>query len=135
MSIPDNPFTTSVTSDWEALRDCILRKGTPRRVHHIELFLDGEVQEALCKRYHLLDDLNVDDPTFAWQSMVRVQRFLGYDYVRQGVDDLPMPLNRAVTEDTAEYRHEGGAHMSMRPRGPSRPGTNSSATRGLTRQP
>ncbi len=83
MSIPDSPFTTPVAPDWEALRDCILRKGTPRRVHHIELFSTGEVQEALCKRYHLLDDLNSDDPAFAWR-MVRVQRFIGYDYVRQG---------------------------------------------------
>jgi len=105
---PESPFSASVTPDWEAFRDCILRKGTPKRVHHIELFLDAEVQQAICKRYHLLDGLDSSDPAFGLQQMVRVQRFLGYDYVRQGVDDLPMPLHRLTTEDTAEIRREGG---------------------------
>ncbi len=114
----DSPFATSVTPDWEALRDCVLRKGTPRRVHHIELFLDGEVHEAIARRYRLLEGLDSDDPAFPWQRMIRVQRFLGYDYVRQGVDDLPMPLNRAVTEDTAEFRREGGRSYVDEKKGP-----------------
>ncbi len=118
MSIPDSPFTTPVAPDWEALRDCILRKGTPKRVHHIELFLDGEVQEAICRRYHLLDGLHPDDPAFALQRQIRIQRFLGYDYVRQGVDELDMPLNRQITEDTAEFRREGGRSYVDESRGP-----------------
>ncbi len=113
-----SPFTTAVTPDWEAFRDCILRKGTPKRVHHIELFLDGEVQEAICRRYHLLDGLHPDDPAFALQRQIRIQRFLGYDYVRQGVDELDMPLNRQITEDTAEFRREGGRSYVDESRGP-----------------
>ena len=111
-------FSTPVTPDWEALRDCILRKGTPKRVHHIELFLDWEVQQAVATRFHLLDGLDSDDPAFAFQRMVRIQRFLGYDYVRQGVDDLPMPLNRQTTEDTAEIQREGGRSYVDETRGP-----------------
>jgi uroporphyrinogen decarboxylase len=95
-----------------------MRTGTPKRVHHIELFLDREVQEAICQRYHLLDGLDSGDPAFPLQRMVRAQRFLGYDYVRQGVDDLPMPLNRAVTEDTAAYQREGGRSYVDETRGP-----------------
>ena len=38
----------------------------------------------------------------------RIQRFLGYDYVRQGADAIEMPLNRAITEDTADLQRSGG---------------------------
>jgi len=39
-----SPFSSGVTPNWEALVRCIRREGTPERVHHIELFLDPEVQ-------------------------------------------------------------------------------------------
>lgn len=107
-----------IQPDWEALRDCILRKGTPARVHHIELFLDAEIQDAICKRYHLLDDLDMDHEAFAFQRLIRIQRFVGFDYVRQGIDNIDMPLRRAVTDDTAEYRREGGRSYVDETRGP-----------------
>ena len=60
------PFlSTPVKPDWEAFRACIMREGTPKRVHYIELFLDGEVQEAVCQRFGLLDVLDRDDPGLA----------------------------------------------------------------------
>ena len=34
-----SPSCVEVTPDWEGLRDCIMRRGTPARVHFIELFL------------------------------------------------------------------------------------------------
>ena len=43
-----SPFTTSVTPDWEEFVETVRRQGTPRRVHHIELFLDSEVKGELC---------------------------------------------------------------------------------------
>ena len=103
-----SPFSTPVTPDWEAFRDCILRKGTPRRVHHIELFLDWEIQQAIAQEYHLWDDLDADTPDFPYRRMVRIQRFLGYDYVGQGVDAFDMPLKRAITDDTADMQRSGG---------------------------
>jgi uroporphyrinogen decarboxylase len=93
-------FACDVRPDWEALRDCILRRGTPRRVHVIELFLDGEVQAALSSRFGLLDGLAPADPFFAEKRTVCLQRFLGYDYVRQGVEGLAMPLQRTLVADT-----------------------------------
>lgn len=114
----NTPFTTPVKPDWEAFRDCILRKGTPARVHHIELFLDAEVQEAICKRYHLLEGLDPDDPAFPYQRQIRLQRFLGYDYVRQGIDVLDMPLRQITTEDTAEIQRVGGRTFVDESRGP-----------------
>lgn len=113
-----SPFATPVKPDWEALRACILREGTPKRVHHIELFLDGEVQQAICERYGLLEGLNRADPAFPLQSMIRVQRFLGYDYVRQGVDALEMPLHRHITQDTADLERRGGREYVDESRGP-----------------
>jgi uroporphyrinogen decarboxylase len=50
--------------------------------------------------------------------MVRVQRFLGYDYVRQGVEGMAMPTNKAAVDDTAELKREGGRSYMDEHRGP-----------------
>jgi uroporphyrinogen decarboxylase len=97
-----------IAPDWEAFRACIMRTGTPRRVHFIELFLDWEMQEAICARFNLLDGLNPDDPFAYHQRAVRLQRFLGYDYVRQGLDGLDMPLRHTVAKDTAALQRADG---------------------------
>ena len=75
-----SPFSVEVSPDWEALVRCIRRQGTPRRVHFAELFLDGEIQTAICERFHLLDSLDTADPNFARQlaGQIAIQRFLGY---------------------------------------------------------
>jgi len=98
-----------ITPDWQAWLDCILRKGTPERVHFIELFLDGEVQNDVCQRFGLLGATNEDDPFFAQKRLLVTQRFLGYDYVRCGLD--PIPVARPPghkTKDTAGMPHENG---------------------------
>jgi uroporphyrinogen decarboxylase len=95
-----------------------MREGTPERVHYIELFLDREVQEAIAQRFNLLEGLDQDDAYFLQQRAVRLQRFLGYDYVRQGVDALDMPLNRTTTQDTAELARAGGRVYTDETKGP-----------------
>lgn len=110
----DKPFQP----DWEGLVDCILRLGTPRRVHHIELFLDGEVQDAIHQAFHLLDGVDADDPYAAQKKQVQLQRFLGYDYVRQGVEGLELPLHRIQTGDTAQLPRQGGRSFVESTRGP-----------------
>ena len=110
--MPESPFAVDVTPDWEALVRCIRRQGTPKRVHNIELFLDAEVQQAVCERYRLVDDFDPNDPFFDLRRQIAIQRFLGYDTVRCGVENLEMPLNRAKTEDTADLqRANGRAYM------------------------
>lgn len=111
-------FEQPFQPDWERLVDCILRRGTPRRVHHIELFLDGEVQDALLQAYHLLDGLDADDPYAGQKKQMRLQRFLGYDYVRQRVEGLEMPLHRIQAGDTAQLPREGGRSFVESTRGP-----------------
>jgi len=44
--------------DYEALIDNLLRKGTPKRVHHMELFHDGPIMDAIVERYGLDADLD-----------------------------------------------------------------------------
>jgi uroporphyrinogen decarboxylase len=60
-----------------------------------------------------VDDLRVDDPYYREKRQIRLQRFLGYDYVRCGTERLVMPLNRAVVQDTAELtRVDGRSFMN-----------------------
>lgn len=101
-------FLTPITPDWEAFLRCLRREGTPARVHFIELFLDPEVQAALAERFGLRDGMAADDPFAADKMAVRLQRFLGYDYVRCGVENLPFPLRHHKAEDTAALARNGG---------------------------
>ena len=113
-----SPFCVEVTPDWEGLRDCIMRKGTPGRVHFIELFLDAEVQQAICDRYGVADGLDPEDELFDLKRYVALQRFLGYDHVRFGVEGLDMPLKRTSTDDTAALPRKGGRDYMEEHAGP-----------------
>ena len=104
----NSPFSVEVSPDWQGLLSCIKREATPERVHHIELFLDGEVKSAICERYGLLEGLDESDPFFEQEREIRLQRFLGYDYVRCGIDDVEFPLKRMAAEDTAELKRSCG---------------------------
>ncbi|MCX7590614.1 MAG: hypothetical protein N2255_03190 [Kiritimatiellae bacterium] len=99
---------TSTQPDWVSFRDCILRKGTPRRVHYIELFLDPELAETLVELFDLADCLDRNDPFFDLRKHLRLQRFLGYDYVTCGFDEIPMPLRRTAIPDTAALARKTG---------------------------
>jgi uroporphyrinogen decarboxylase len=104
--------------DWQSLVACIRREGTPRRVHIMELFLDAEVQDALCARYGLIDRLDPGDPFFAEKRQVALQRFLGYDFVCCGLEGLDMTWNTASIEDTAAIPRKGGRAFTDEHRGP-----------------
>ena len=113
------PFSVDVTPDWEGFVRCIMREGTPGRVHFIELFLDDEVRACICERYGLLEGVSRDDEFFEQKRLMVLNRFLGYDYVRWGVDDMEMPLNRLVTEDaSAELPHQAGRSYMEEHKGP-----------------
>ena len=104
--------------DWEAFLGCIRREGTPKRVHHIELFLDPEVQQQICDEYDVGSELDFTGADFAQRRYLGVQRFLGYDYARVGVDAVEWPMNRGSVEDTAELRRTGGRRYMNEHRGP-----------------
>jgi uroporphyrinogen decarboxylase len=87
-------------------------------VHHIELFLDPEVQDAVCERFDLAEGLNAGDPYYAQKKLVALQRFLGYDYVRCGLEAFEMPMHRMPIEDTASLQRAGGRSFVEEHRGP-----------------
>ena len=107
-----------VAPDAEALIRCLMRTGTPRRVHHIELFLDPEVNDAIAHRFDLEPQGAVDPLDHAMRRYVAIQRFLGYDYVRCGVEDMAWPMNRDATEDTADLARSGGRSYINEQKGP-----------------
>jgi len=107
-----SPFSVSVAPDWRGLLQCIRREGAPARVHYIELFLDQEVQEEISRRYGVLQELDRNDPHFSLRRIIAIQRFLGYDYVRYGVEGLDFPLKRTTIPDTAALgRRTGRSYM------------------------
>jgi uroporphyrinogen decarboxylase len=111
-------FSQPVSPDWEAFRDCILRRGTPRRVHHIELCMDREMQDTIIERFGLADSIRIDDPFRDEKVQVKLQRFLGYDYVRVDLGDMSYPLNQHTAPDTADRPRAGGRSFMDLHRGP-----------------
>lgn len=75
-------FSIPVTPDAEELLGVIRRARSPRRVHHIELFLDPEVKEAVYRRFRLDEGLDPAAPYFELRKEIRIHEFLGYDVFR-----------------------------------------------------
>ena len=94
-------FAKPASPDWEGLLVCLKRSGAPKRVHHIELFLDPEVQDAVCSRFSLLDGLSEDDPAHPYRKQIALQSYLGYDYIRCGAENVAFQFNQLPTADTA----------------------------------
>jgi len=101
-------FCRDVRPDWEAFLRCVTREGTPDRVHFVELFLDPEVNDAIVERFGLAWDTSGDETARQMSRYVAIQRFLGYDYVRCGVEDMAWPFHRTATEDTASLQRTTG---------------------------
>jgi uroporphyrinogen decarboxylase len=107
-----------VTPDWEGLLACITRTREPERVHHIELYLDGEVKAAIVKRFNLAEGLDLSRYEDVLQLEIRIQSFLGYDYVRWGIEGLDMQLNWSQTVDSANLTRNGGRNYINEHAGP-----------------
>jgi uroporphyrinogen decarboxylase len=111
-------FTTSVTPNWEEFVQTIRRQNTPRRVHHIELFLDGEIKDDLCRQYHLDDGIPQGDPFFYQKREIAIQRTLGYDYVVCSLEGLDMSFIRHTADDTAGLKRQSGREYMDEHQGP-----------------
>jgi uroporphyrinogen decarboxylase len=116
--LPRGPFSVDITPNWEGLVRCIERKGTPDRVYLIELLWDEEIQTTICDRYGLSDGLDPGDAFYGQKRLVRLQRFLGYDFVRCSLDGWEMPLKRTAVEDTAELQRQAGRSYMEEHEGP-----------------
>ncbi len=111
-------FSKVVIPDWQDFVACIKREKSPDRVHFIELFLDNEIKEAISKRFHLMDGVSIDAPFWMQIREIRVNKFLGYDYVRQGIDHIPMVMNSTVVDDTAALAKSAGRNYVSEGKGP-----------------
>lgn len=113
-----SPFSTSFKPDWEEFVRVIRREGTPRRVHHVELYLDGEVKDELCLRFGIDENLDRSDPFFWHKREIAIQRYLGYDYVVCNLEGLDMSFNRHKADDTAGLKREAGREFMDEHKGP-----------------
>jgi len=111
-------FSVSIEPDWEGLRSCVLRQGEPERVHHIELFLDPEVQDAVCEGFGLCKELDRGDRYFGHRKQIILQSFLGYDYVRWSLERQEWPLHYVRAEDTAPLERKNGRNFVNMHAGP-----------------
>jgi uroporphyrinogen decarboxylase len=95
-------FATTVRPDVDELLAVLRRERAPKRIHHIELFLDPEIIEAVDEHFELSRDLGRSDPFYALQRDIVVHAHLGYDVFRLGfVHKDIFHLPALESEDTA----------------------------------
>lgn len=111
-------FQIDIAPNWEGLLRCLRREGTPERTYFIELLIDDEIKAAVAERFELMTGIGPDDPRYLLQREIRVQRFLGYDYVRCGIDDVGVTTARLKAADTADMARAGGRQYIDEHRGP-----------------
>ena len=113
-------FEIQVTPDYEALLANLRRQGTPKRVHHLELYWDREVGEAIVARFDLAQGLDRNDRDYERRLSIRLHRFLGYDYVPVNLGLVgPFPLGSYTTkDDTAGLVRRGGRSWLDERKGP-----------------
>ena len=114
----EHPFSVEIRPDWEGFLRCLRREGTPDRVYFIELLIDEEIRATVAQWFGLMHDVAPDDPFYALKREIRVQRFLGYDFVRYGVDDVGIKVSRQTAADTASLERAGGRAYVNEHRGP-----------------
>jgi uroporphyrinogen decarboxylase len=107
-----------VQLDVEGLLSNLRREGTPKRTYFIELFLDAEVEDAICSRFGLADGLNPADPHIKWKQKIALYRFLGYEGIRYDIAGFEFPFPRLeAVNDTAALARSGGRRFFDEGRG------------------
>jgi uroporphyrinogen decarboxylase len=111
-------FDRDIQPDWQGFLRCLRREPSPERVYAIELLVDEEIKAAVASRFGLMDGVAPDDPWYVLKREVRMQQFLGYDFVRWGVDDVGIKIARQTAADTADLARSGGRAYVDEHRGP-----------------
>ncbi len=98
-----------VRLDIQGLLRNLRREGTPERTYSMELFLDREVEDAICSRFGLLDALDRADAHLEAQRAIALYRFLGYECINYAVAGFGFPrTNTRLRADTATLSRAGG---------------------------
>jgi uroporphyrinogen decarboxylase len=111
-------FSVDVEPDYEELVNTIKRNGEAKRVHFIELYLDDEIKSEICAQFGVDALISKSDPYYSQKTEIAIQRFLGYDYVRCGLENFDMPLSWMNIKDTASIAREDGRDFIDEHRGP-----------------
>lgn len=96
-----------IKPDIEALKSNLRREGTPRRVHLLELAIDLEIRDAVCRAFGIGAELDPADPYYLQRREILLQRFLGYDVVRWVIDWPGFPADRLLAADTTQAIGQG----------------------------
>jgi uroporphyrinogen decarboxylase len=111
-------FDRQIAPDWQELLQCLARTARVKRVHFFELLIDQEVQDRICSSFGLYEGLFESDPFVKFKKQIRLQRFLGYDYVYCGLEGMQMQFTRHLIDDTAELHRTGGRRFIDEKYGP-----------------
>ena len=77
-------------------------------LHHLELFLDAEVQLAVVKHFGLDPDIHDRTSANAARPSIALQRFLGYDLVRRQPRNWDYPRKSIESADTTAGEQRPG---------------------------
>jgi uroporphyrinogen decarboxylase len=107
-------FAEKIAPDADELISVLLRERAPRRLHYIEVFLDPEIKQEICRRFDLMEGIGRSEPFYDLRLDVRLHAFLGYDVFR--VRLLPKFLfdhGRNAAGDTASPAQNRGERSWM----------------------
>ena len=90
----------AIEPDVEALLALIRRSAIPKRVHHIELFLDDEIKQQVRKRFELDKGIDADEHFAELQRDIRLHSFLGYDVFRVALAANAFSTRTVTASDT-----------------------------------
>ena len=117
----DRMFEQAVTPDVEEFIGVVRRTKRPKRVHFVELFLDGEVKEAVWGAFELGRGLEQGDPAYLLKREMKLHEFLGYDVYRVGLvhkDIFSMRYINARDTTSIGKQHRGEREWAEEHRGP-----------------
>ncbi|HOJ38945.1 MAG TPA: uroporphyrinogen decarboxylase family protein [bacterium] len=108
-----------IQPDFVSFRDTVLRKKQSFRVHYVELFLDGEVQKAVARRFNLPGEIDSPDLNTKMSARLAIHQFLGYDMIRAYPSGYDWPLKRTPAPDTtSDEKNRGERYWQDEHRGP-----------------
>jgi len=92
-----NLLKKRITPDFDGFRRCVLRQGTPKRVHFFEFYQDVEIKEAVAQRFSLMKSINESHPHYKTLREITIQSFLGYDMFQPSGIGLSFPMGNSFS--------------------------------------
>ncbi len=93
-----------VKPDYEALLANLKREGTPKRVHYLELFLDGEISRAIINLYGIGSDISEDDPHRHWKMEIALKKLLMKSILMMYWSKLLKPCQKDTSAALVSHR-------------------------------